>query len=145
MTVQTTQIDGEPIIITTFSGNVVIDDIYAMYDSTLAFQQQVGGVIYRISYMGDITTDFPTLMQVLRTAAENRAGSGGDPNVRLVFAGTSVMARMIKDALTNPQFGGVNIPLFAKVDDALEYIRITRAEEEAESTSSETSPPAHDQ
>lgn len=140
MTVHTERIEGEPIIVSTFTGDVTIDDIYAMYDSTLRFQKEIGGVIYRISHMTNLKTDFPTLMQVLRVAAQNRPGSGGDPNVKLVFAGTSAIARMVKDALSAPQFGGVNIPLFAKVDDALEYIRIVREEETQPSPSVDDNP-----
>lgn len=139
MTVQTKRIEGEPIIVSTFTEDITIDDIYMMYDETLRYQKEIGGVIFRISHMTEINTSFPTLMQILKVAAENRPGSGGDPNVKLVFAGTSALARMIKDALSNPQFGGVNIPLFAKVDDALDYIRIIREEES--SSSPPPSPP----
>jgi hypothetical protein len=114
---------GEPILYATLVGDVTVDDMRAMFIQSAQMTQDMPGPIYRITDTRQGRADFMGMLQTVRAASDGTPGSSTDPKFKPVFLGTNEMVRMGVDMLKKPQFGGIQIPIFREIDDALIYIR----------------------
>jgi hypothetical protein len=124
-------LDGENIIVVT--NNIVLTA--AVVDANRAacrelMQQMTGPIALVIDYR-DIQTSFADIMQILRG---NQAGKRADMNARMftIFVGQDKFVQMYRDAMSQPQFGGVQVPCFTGMDDALKAARVYLANESQE-------------
>jgi hypothetical protein len=86
--------------------------------------QSIEGTVYRIADLTGMSYSFPTLVHVLAEETRNKKpGSAGDPRVKLVMVASGEIATLIANAAKQPQYGGLDLPVFATQAEALAYVR----------------------
>ncbi|MEO1443621.1 MAG: hypothetical protein AAFV33_24680, partial [Chloroflexota bacterium] len=66
---------------------------------------------------------FDEVMMLTTLSSRRKRGSVTDPNVLTVLVGEHILIDLYVDAMRQEAFGGVDIPLFGAMDDALVYVR----------------------
>jgi len=115
---------GEPIMISTFSGTVVLEDTRQSSVATAEFIVEMGGPVHIIADLTNIQASFGETLMILKDQSAIGAGTTSDPNVLLALVGTHTMLKLYADAMAQPQFGQIRIPMFKTIDDALAAARI---------------------
>src|SRR5262245_52363034 len=115
---------GEPILVSTFTGHIALDDIHQSADATAACIQEVGGPVHGMAGLTTIDGSLTAALLVLRAREDTRPGGAADPNVLVALVGSHTMVKLYADAVAQPQFGGIHIPMFKTVEDALAAARI---------------------
>lgn len=123
MPVSVERLANEPIVIAKLSGKITKEDIVHMFEASIDLTTDVEGRIYRITNVLDAETNFMEMVSIIREAGSGVRGSTSDPNVRVVFVGRSHWIDFTRQALLQPQFGGVNLSLFTEMNDALDFVR----------------------
>lgn len=116
-------IPNEPILVVTGSGLLAMDDFVKMFAQVTQMIEGVEGPIYRISDYTTADTSFMDVMKAVKLAASHAPGSSFDPRLHTVFVGTSQWISLGRTALQQPQFGGIMVPTFVTLDDALAFAR----------------------
>lgn len=117
------RLEGEPIVVATLTGHLTIADVLTVYQRTSELRQDMPAHIYRVTDVRATEADFAEMMKILKQAAEQSTSSTVDPTVTVVFVGKTGWAKLFIDAMRQQQRGGVQIPVYHKMDDALAYIR----------------------
>jgi hypothetical protein len=123
MTVSVERLPNEPIVIAYLSGKLSVQDILTMFEETIRLTPDVDGRVYRITNVLDVETTFPEMMQIIRESGKGGRGSTSDPNIKAVFVGTNHWIEFTRQAMSQPQHGRVNLHLFTKLEDALDFVR----------------------
>ncbi|RMG88752.1 MAG: hypothetical protein D6712_03035 [Chloroflexi bacterium] len=123
MPVTIEKMDGMPVIVATFKGHVDVSMVKYVFNRTAELCEGIEGPIFRISDVSEATSSFVEMLGVIREAGQGGPGSTTDPRIRAVFVGSNQWTRLMRDALQQPQFGGVNMPAFTSMEDAMTYIR----------------------
>lgn len=123
MSVTVELLPGEPILVATLVGDLNVDDMRGMFIKSALLTQDVPGPIFRITDTRLGHANFIDTLNTVRAASDGTPGSSTDPKFRPLFLGTNELVRMGVDMLKQPQFGGIKIPFFREMDDALTYIR----------------------
>ncbi len=111
-----------PVVIAVLEGQVNIPTIQEMYRRSAELCEGMDGPIFRITDVREVTTSFAEMLGVIREASKGTPGSTTDPRFHPVFVGNNQWVRLVRDALRQPQFGGVNMPLFTSREEAMVYI-----------------------
>lgn len=112
----------EPILVATLTGDLTVSDMRGMFIQSAQLTQDMPGPIYRITDTRLARANFMEMMQTVRAASDGTPGSSTDPKFKPIFLGTNELVRMGIDMLKQSQFGGVQIPFFNDMEDALTYI-----------------------
>ncbi len=80
----------------------------------------IQGTIYRIIDDTRVKIPFSDMVNVL--AADTRGGVGTNPRIRTVFVGSGKMIELGVKSMKQKQYGGVETPMFASLDEALAYV-----------------------
>ncbi len=122
----------EPILIATAAGSISADDFKGMYEQVAAMIEGRQEKIYRIADYTAADSSFMDILKAVKLASNHAAGSSSDPRIQTVYVGTSQWIALARTALQQPQFGGIMIPTFDNLDDALTFARreIAKAQEE---------------
>jgi hypothetical protein len=113
----------EPILIETATGLITSDDFGGMYEQVAAMIEGREDKIYRIADYTAADSSFMDILKAVKLASNHAAGSSSDPRIQTVYVGTSQWISLARTALQQPQFGGIMIPTFVDLDDALVYAR----------------------
>ena len=113
----------EPILIATATGLITSDDFGGMYEQVAAMIEGREDKIYRIADYKAADSSFMDILKAVKLASTHAAGSSSDPRIQTVYVGTSQWISLARTALQQPQFGGIMIPTFVDLDDALDYAR----------------------
>ena len=126
------KLDGENIIVVT--NNVALTP--AIVDENRAGVRQLiatmtGPVVLIIDYR-QVEMSFADTIKILQG---NQQGKRDDLNKRTftIFVGTSQFIQLYRNALEQPQFGEVQIPVFDEMDGALETARLHIQKERSKS------------
>lgn len=87
------------------------------------FYERVGGPIYRIN---DLRDSGLSLSELMISMAEERAGAAGsvtDTNVRNLVVANEGLVKQMVEAMSQPQYSGIHMPIFETVEEALAHIR----------------------
>lgn len=124
MPVTVYKLDNEPIIHATFSGEVVAEDLLEMYRRSAVIMGTSRETFHRIADFRQADSDMINVLNIIRTvSSEETPGSTRDPRIKGVLLGTNKWARVGQATLN--QMGIVNtIPLFEKLGEALDYVRV---------------------
>ncbi|GAB4508777.1 MAG: hypothetical protein OHK0046_02250 [Anaerolineae bacterium] len=114
----------EPIIIVNWQNPFdTTTDILESNKLVSDFANRSGTPVYRIIDTHEIDLTFGDLVHILDLKTRNEPGSLRDPRIHTVLVGTHEMVRMKAQSLSQEQYGGLNVPLFESVDDAIAYCR----------------------
>lgn len=118
---------NEPILIATMSGDVTREEIQHMFQKSAELAAEIEeSVLYRITDMRSAETSFPELLRILQSLAPGQPGSSSDPRFKPVLVGQNHWTKFAADALRQQQFGGVELPIFNSLAEALHYIQVDR-------------------
>lgn len=123
MSVTVTRIPNEPILVATIEGDVDLSTIQDLFAQSRELMKDMQGHVYRITDTRKAGVTFSELRDIVREAATRTEGSSTDPNVTPVFVGNQQMLRMTSGLMRQQQFGGIQIPIFGSIEEALEHIR----------------------
>lgn len=125
----------EPILIATFVGHVDSDMMLEMFRASDALTREGETIIYRISDCREANTHFADMMRIVSEAGRGLPGSSTDPRFHPVLVGTQAMVKLVADMLKQQKNGGLQVPIFHTIDDALEAIHLQMANAEQERNS----------
>lgn len=126
MTVTLEKLPDEPILLATLSGDVKLEEMEQIYAQTAELLQATHTRLYRITRIENNTTSFMDILKILQAAGKGKPGSSSDPNVTVIFLGSGSLIQFITNALRQPQFAGVKLPIFPTLEEALLYVRYDR-------------------
>ena len=132
MAFQIEWVPNEPILIATGTGLISSDDFKMMFDKVSQMIDGIEGKIYRIADYTAADSSFLDIIKTVKVASTYAAGSTSDPRIQTIYVGTSQWISLARTALQQPHFGGIMIPTFHDLDDALVYARqqIAKSSEE---------------
>jgi hypothetical protein len=124
MSVIVKRLPGEPIMIATCNGVLDVAALRDMFAQTDALMDASDTVIYRIADYHGVTSTFPDLLHSAQEASKDGApASTTDPRIRPMFVGSESWQAEARAAFGQNPFGGVQIPIFGCVEDAIAYAR----------------------
>lgn len=124
MPVTVTPYGNDPILMVEFTGTTnaaTLQEMYALSDEQLQFID--APVAWRLI---DITTadiTFADVIHAFKTLDPDQPGSMHDQRFHTFFSSPHPMARLISDMLAQKQFGGVSVPVFPGLGEALLYVQ----------------------
>jgi hypothetical protein len=124
MPVTVYKLDNEPIIHATFSGEVAAEDLLEMYRKSAGIMGTSRETFHRIADFRQADSDMINVLNIIRTVStEETPGSTRDTRIKGVVLGTNKWVRVGQATLN--QMGIANtIPLFEKLGEALDYVRV---------------------
>jgi hypothetical protein len=124
MVYQIEKLPGEPIVIDSHSEPMKAMGHRGFAEELAGHVQSIEGTVYRITDVLGMSYSFPTLVHVLgEETRSQRPGSASDPRVKMVLVAAGEVANLITMAAGQPQYGGLNLPLFDTREQALAYVR----------------------
>lgn len=124
MPVHVTRVEGEPILIATFTGKVTVEDVREMFRQSLPLMEGVSGHIYRITDARETDTTFSDLVFILSQAGQGGGpGSTLDPRISPALVGSNQWVKMLASSLGQQQYGSLKVPLYETLEEALAYAR----------------------
>jgi len=129
MPVSVRKLEDEPILIATLTGDVTAKDMRAMFNLSADIMGDAEHTFYRITDVRTGTSNFVEMLTAVREASTGQPGSTTDPRIKTTFVGTSTWISFARNALKNPQFGGIQLAAFDNMDDALDSVHIQIANE----------------
>lgn len=116
------RLNDENIIIVTNNLEITADIIEENRATCRNLMKDMEGTVAIIVDYREAKTNFSELLQVMRG---NQSGKREDLNKKAftIFVGKDQLLKMYRDSMRQPQSGGVNIPLFSDMENALEAAR----------------------
>lgn len=124
MAVTVHRLPEEPILIAHFSGSVTADEVLWMYEESDRLIGPQETRVFRITNIIDAQSDFLRVLEIARTAGQERPGSVYDRRIIGVLVGTDKWAKLLAELLHLPQYGGLSFPFFRDMASAFEYIDV---------------------
>ncbi len=121
MPVSIQQLQPHPVVLVTIDGpfNAAMAD--AAFRDVAEVTRNIDGTVYRVTDFRAMEVTFTDMVQIVKALMGGAAGSPSDPRIQNLFVGTGPMVTMARESLANR---GVEVPLFATVEDALEAVEI---------------------
>ena len=124
-----TRLPDEPIVIVEIQPTLDPQkEVYEIADAIAEMFEGEEGPIYRINDFTSIDLPFGGLVMGLGLEAQSRPGSLSDPRIKPIFVGTSDMVELGAKSARQEHYGGLEIWLFATLDEALAHIRTELAD-----------------
>jgi len=113
-----------PVIHVKYMGQTTKDEIIvAMRDVIQLALTLTAPKIFHIIDVAEAQTDFMAMMGVFKEMSQNAHPIPmHSTEYHRMFIGTNDMAKLSSQMMTLPQFGGMKVPLFKTLDDALRYV-----------------------
>jgi hypothetical protein len=131
MPVTVYRLPDAPIIMATFTGEINGDVIVEMFRRSADLIEADETRVYRISDFRQATTNALAILTILKAVIVGGPGSVKDERIHGLLLGDNKWVKVGHDTLMNPVFGGFNIPLFSKMGEAMEHIRVQIARSQA--------------
>jgi hypothetical protein len=135
MPIEVQRLPNEPIIVVATIGDLTMEGIHEIFARSAEIQQELGGILYRITdntHLNIDAQDFINIIRMAQVAGKEAPGSSADPNIRAVLVADNRWSLLVREALSQPQFGGVFLPIFETMDQALTYVRFQIAQAQRE-------------
>lgn len=122
MPVKIEPVPDKPIVVVTFDGHLDVETVRKVFVETAAIFANFEGDVYRIADIRTAKIGFVDLINIVKAVRGGLPASSIDPRVHGIFVGQNQFARMYADLIK--QMGGTPIPIFATMEDALEYAQL---------------------
>jgi hypothetical protein len=94
------------------------------HEEMVAVINTIEGNVYRITDMRELNINFADMLHRIAEEAKARsAGAMSDERIKGIVVGSHDMVRLGTQALSQQQYGGLKIPLFERLEEALDYAR----------------------
>ena len=131
MTVTVTRLRGQPIIVATVSGRHSLQTMLEVFTRSAELITDSDPFLYRITDFTGVDSTLADVVAMAREARQGLPGSTTDSRFRPVFVGSNAWVKLGHEAMRQPQFGGVVIPIFDTMDAALAYVHDQIARQDA--------------
>ncbi len=118
------RLDDEPIIIVTYEGTLGTEQLAEFAPHGAQLQRESPVPLYWIIDVHATTSDFAQIVKILAHQSRGNPGTASNAPGRVFMVGSAYMTRLYVDAMRQPQFGGLDIPMFPNLDDALAAVRV---------------------
>ena len=119
----TRQLDGESIIVTTYTGEINAQIIREGSMKVAELMASIPGKVYAVVDLSTIETSFAEVLKILADQAKGQEGTTTDPKLAaMVIVGSNSMVRMYADAMRKRN-QAVVVPMFPSVDEGVEALR----------------------
>ncbi|MBZ0310044.1 MAG: hypothetical protein K8I82_28545 [Anaerolineae bacterium] len=124
MPVTAQKLTDENIIVVSYESPYRVEDTIESVETIHQIVEEATDVIYLIVDLTRLNMGFSDMVQGLAASTSGKQGwSLKDPRTRLVVVGANKLIEFGVKAVNQTQYGGVNIPLFDTLDEALTYVR----------------------
>lgn len=112
---------GKPIAIVNYYGHVTVEDTRAVFAQVAGLVDTYGAPLYRLTCVNsdESVVSFDEVMMMTTLSSRGVRGSSTDPDVKTLLVGDHPLIDLFAQAMREEAFGGVDIPIFDSVDDAL--------------------------
>ncbi|HEC22198.1 MAG TPA: hypothetical protein ENI95_04705 [Chloroflexi bacterium] len=117
------RLPDEPILIVT-RFDAVPSDLPDIFRLSLELKKEIEGTVYRIHDLSRIDLDFSTMVEGMANASAKCEGSMRDSRFRDILVGSHELIQLASAAFQQKQYGGLTIPLFESLEEAVEYARL---------------------
>jgi hypothetical protein len=123
MSFEVQQLKDKPIVVITCHNPFDFTEDIAAANRQVAALLENRETITRIIDFTEIEMTFADLVESLATKTRAVPGSLRDTRVQTVFVGTHELVVMKAQSLRQEQYGGLNVPLFESLDEAIAHCR----------------------
>ncbi len=124
MPADVTRVPNEPIVIVTITPPPdPVSEVGEVARTIATMFRGETGPIYRINDFTAVNLSFGELVVGLGLETKGDPGTFTDPRIKTVFVGTSEMVELGAKSMRQEHYGGLDILLFATLEDALAHIR----------------------
>jgi hypothetical protein len=118
------QLPDEPIIIATLTGTVTGEGVREMFNQTATIMGDSQERWWRITDVRNVNVSPIDAVMVIKEIVMGGDGSVRDKRVRGFLLGNHQWAKMTQKTLSEPSFGGLDVPVFETIGDAVKQARI---------------------
>lgn len=126
----TETLPDQPVIITTYEGQLTADELLASQQKIIDITEALGlQQVYAIQDLQQATTNFVDVITNIKAFNVIRKESAAQATTEtvLIFVGNNTFVNLISSLFGNQQHGGYRVFKFQDVADALTFIEIDRA------------------
>ena len=129
MAVTVIRLPDEPIIVARITEQMSVPGMRTMFNESALLCAGLPDTVYRVIDLLEADASINELARTLVEGKRRVRGSVLDPRIVSVLVARPNRIRFIADILAHKEFGGLTVPVFDSVDEALVYLRaeITRA------------------
>jgi hypothetical protein len=119
-----------PVLLFTYSGAITLQEMVDAYYQSLALLTPDDHVMYRVVHVESLESNFAEILKMAQSNSSTTPPPSADTNrqLPLVVVGHDKWTKLYLQLMSQQQFGGVSIPCFVTIDQALEYIQAEMAE-----------------
>ncbi|MFZ4815644.1 MAG: hypothetical protein ACOYL5_13985 [Phototrophicaceae bacterium] len=119
------KVPDQPIAIIRYYGQITAEDAKAVFAQVAALLDLYGQPLYRITTVDedDNAISIDEIKRLTVLSSQHLPGSVTDPKIFTVLVGQHLLIDLYVDAMQQKAFGGVEIPLFDSLEDALQYVQ----------------------
>jgi len=123
MSVSVTRLPEEPILVARVTDRMNLLSIRTLFQESAALCAGLPCMVYRVIDVLEADASINDLARVLVEAKRGARGSMLDPQIVSVLVARPNRLRFIADLLARKEFGGLDVPVFDSLDEALVYLR----------------------
>jgi hypothetical protein len=123
MAVHVERLPHQPIIITTYTGHVTVGDVQSAFAQSAALVEPGETHLYRIVHIHDVDVGFADVLHFAQAASSDQPGAAHDHRFSVVIVGHDQWTKLYVQFMGQKQFGGVTLPCFVTLDQALAYVQ----------------------
>ena len=123
MPVTIKRLPDQPIIIASYSGHITVGDVLSVFTRSAEIVKPSDNTIYRISHIENTEAEFADILHFAQTSASDVPGSSTDSRFHPVIVGHDKWIKLFVQFMSKKQFGGVVVPCFLTLSQALEYVQ----------------------
>jgi hypothetical protein len=116
-----------PALIFTYSGAITLQDMMESYHQSLGLLTPDDHLIYRIVHVDNLESNFAEILKIVQTSASASTAptpsTGTDRQMPQIVVGHDKWTKLYLQMMNQRQFGGISIPCFVTIDQALNYVR----------------------
>ena len=124
MTSTLVKLPGEPIVHVAFEGTLGIAELEQFIPAAVKLQAESNVPLYWIIDVVRTKSDFAQIMQVLGQQSRGTPGTASNAPGRVFMVGSAHLTRLYVEAMRQPQYGNLDLPMFSNPEDALAAVRI---------------------
>ncbi len=118
------RLSGEPIMVVKHHGYLRAENLETFRVTAAQIAAEATVPLIWIIDVSDTETDFAQIMKMVIHESRGEAGTASNAPGRVILVGSHQLTRLFQNAMSQPQFGGLDIPMLPSLNDALAVARL---------------------
>lgn len=123
MPVTITRLPNEPIVIVELRERMDLNSVRTMFKQTAEIARDMNQPVYRIANFLNVNVSIREMAAALAEGTKGGPGSPRDRQVPFVMVAGRNRIRFFFEMLRRKEYGGIEVPVFDTMDEALAYVR----------------------